>query len=98
MEVYLNRIDGIDDAMVSLTMTNKVWNRDIEEHIRDIVRCVNDSKGRFVPQEEGYDDIEGNEYSERFTKLLNDAKKHITVGSFIDFSCTIGGLHRAGQD
>ena len=95
MKVYLNEISGIADAIVSLHMSKRSWSREFEEEVYNVCRDVLDSRGALkpnAPQEE----------REKFETWLNSlvkwGKKHITLLRYIDFSCTVEGMHRAGQD
>ena len=95
MNVYLNSITGIDDAIVSLYMSNKTWTRELEQHIRTTVALSTYHYGKL-------DDNLPNEVAAEYDKYLDKVFKycpeHITIGRFIDFSITVDGLHRAGQD
>lgn len=95
MEVYLNRIDGIDDALISLLMSKRSWTRDTEEHIRKIVGNCTDRNG-FPTFNRNADEI--NEFNDKIKTLAKWGASHITLLSFIDLSVTVEGMHRAGQD
>ena len=90
MEVYLNRISGIDDAMVSLFMSKQHWSRGKEEFIRDVVRTSLDHRGKLVNKRE--------EYMELLEKVCRYGKQHTELLRFIKLSVTVNGMHRAGQD
>lgn len=45
MEVYLNSIHGIDDAMVSMLMSKRSWSREKELDIRALCERVTDRNG-----------------------------------------------------
>lgn len=101
MKVYLNEITGIADAITTLYVTKRSWTRELEEHIRSVCTRVLDSRGAL----KSTSDLESaglKEDAETFSHwleiLLKVGWKHITLLRFIDFSVTVEGLHRAGQD
>ena len=100
MEVYLNRITGIDDAIVSMYMSKRTWTRKDEEYIRKMCEIVNDKNGHYQVYDESLNigDKYWSDYNDQLYKLFKWTKSHITLGRFIDFSITVEGLHRAGQD
>ena len=96
MEVYLNRIDGWDDAIISMFLSKRTLTRELESEIREEVAShTNHYPGcgvvgsLFELSEQLQDWIK---------KLLKWAPSHITMGRFLDFSFTVYGLHRAAQD
>lgn len=95
MKVYLNRIDGIDDAIVSMFMSKRSWTREKEEQIRDVCSKVfNPVTGRINGAP--VDDVD--HFFRWCHKLMSIGKHHITLLKFIDMSITVEGLHRGGQD
>lgn len=97
MEIYLNRIDGLDDAIISMYLSKRTLTRELECAIRkEVNMCSNnvfaDGRpiGALVAKTERLDDW--------LKKLFKWCPKHITMGRFLDFSFTVYGLHRAGQD
>ena len=96
MEVYLNRIDGWDDAIISMFLSKRTLTRELELEIRrEVAMCTNkDPKigpvGMLISPTDKLNDW--------LTKLFKWAPIHITMGRFLDFSFTVYGLHRAGQD
>ena len=96
MKVYLNRIDGWDDAIISMFLSKRTLTRELENEIRNEVSvCTNHysflgAVGALVCKTEKLDDW--------LKKLFKWCPKHITMGRFLDFSFTVYGLHRAGQD
>lgn len=101
MKVYLNRIDGIDDAIIAMYMSKRTWNATMDDEIRYMCSIVNPHNGIFVPKDEYGDnhlDKYFDAYQEYMTKLLKWGRLHITLLKFIDISVTVEGLHRAGQD
>jgi len=101
MNVYLNRIDGIDDAIVSMLFSKRSWTKETENRIRNINRMVNEPIGRYIPQDSVFasqNEKLYEEYNDYLDKVLKWGTKHITLLKFIDISVTVEGIHRAGQD
>lgn len=98
MKVYVNKITGIDDAIVSMFMSKRSWTRELEEDIRRSCFIVLDPITGAVA-----DDIDANVSSwSKFVRWMDSLVKwgpiHITMLRFINFSITVEGLHRGGQD
>lgn len=99
MEVYLNRIDGWDDAILTMFYSKRTITREFEMQVRSAVyestfqdpRC--DTIGELYPSEFVKPELE-----EWLKTLFKWAPHHITMGRFLDFSFTVYGMHRAGQD
>lgn len=94
MNVYLNKIDGIADAIVSMYFSKRSWTKERDREIRDVCFNALDRYG-YV---EMYNLDEHQEFISYMDKLVKWGRKHITMLRFIDFSITVEGLHRAGQD
>lgn len=96
MEVYLNRIDGWDDAILTMFYSKRTVTREFEMHVRQVVyECTNHDPSKGV--------IGGivnptDEFKDWLTKLMKWGKSHITMLRFLDLGCTVYGMHRAGQD
>lgn len=96
MKVYLNRIDGWDDAIISMFLSKRTLTRELELDIRkEVATCVNTDPaagpvGAFITMTDKLEDW--------LKKLFKWAPIHITMGRFLDFSFSVYGLHRAGQD
>lgn len=107
MNVYVNSVTGIEDAVVALRMSKRTWTRELEDKIRNDFASCFDRNGRAVVIKHanvGKTEDMMNE-SERYAKLdklisqvFNIGKKHITLLRFVDISITVEGLHRGGQD
>lgn len=102
MEVYLNRIDGWDDAILSMFYSKRSVTRELENHIRDVVweqtndcPCYGETNGKTIG---AIFESPCSEFTDWLNKLFKWAPIHITMGRFLDFSFTVYGLHRAGQD
>ena len=96
MKVYLNEISGIADAIISLHMSKRSWTRDFEEDVYKTCRIVLDDKGFLRSNANGGEPYE--KFNKWLDSLVNVGWKHITLLRYIDFSCTVEGMHRAGQD
>ena len=98
MEVYLNRIDGWDDAILSMFYSKRTVTRDLEM----CVRCATNMSINHEPRDDMPVGAITSYPTENFinwlTKLFKWCPMHITMGRFLDFSFTVYGLHRAGQD
>ncbi len=97
MEIYLNRIDGWDDAIISMFLSKRTLTRELECDIRKEVDMCSNSyfldgtpKGALLYTSDNFEDW--------MKKLFKLCTKHITLGRFLDFSFTVYGLHRGGQD
>lgn len=95
MNIYLNRITGIDDAIVSMFISTGNWSKELETDIRTLHDRVLDRFGKFKPNA-NLEDVE--RFNSYLNKLSKWGWKHITLLRFIDFSITVDGLHRGGQD
>lgn len=102
MEVFLNRIDGIDDAITTLFLSKRTLTRELELDIRQAVYYNSNHFpdgatpiGALVPHE-GVQ-IDG-QLSSWLTTLFKWGVHHITMLRFIDLSFSVYGLHRGGQD
>lgn len=97
MKVYVNEITGIADAIVSMFMSKRTWTRELECHIRDVCDGVLTYKGGISPiLPPFFKELE--EFNKWIDTLTKWGPQHITMLKFIDFSITVEGLHRAGQD
>ena len=97
MKIYLNRIDGWDDAIISMFLSKRTLTRELECSIREEVNlytssiyCTDLPLGALGHGSEQLDDW--------LKKLFKWCPKHTTMGRFLDFSFTVYGMHRAGQD
>ena len=97
MQVYLNAITGIDDAIVSMYLSRRSWTRELELHIYEVCRKVPNPHGSRKEYREELS-AEFEEFHTWLSKLVKWGWKHTTMLRFIDFSITVEGLHRAGQD
>ena len=96
MEVFLNRIDGWDDAILTMFYSKRTVTREFEQHVRDVVyAATNHDPSKGVVGELVYQTPELADWLE---KLMKWTPKHITMGRFLDLSFTVYGIHRAGQD
>lgn len=90
MNIYLNRMTGIDDAIVSMYMSRRTWSRELELQIYDI--CGRAQRGCALTEGERA------LYDKWISKLVKWGWSHTTLLRFVDFTITVDGLHRGGQD
>lgn len=95
MKVYLNEITGIADAISTLYFSKRSWNAEKDADIRRICNSVLLRDGSISGLAEREDLLQ---YNEMVGKLLKWGRQHITMLRYIDFSFTVEGLHRGGQD
>ncbi len=95
MQTYLNEITGVADAVTSMYMSKRNWSRAFEENVREVCFRVLDRKGG-ISEDAAPEDLAL--YNGWVGKLVKWGKVHTTMLRFIDFSVTVEGLHRAGQD
>lgn len=96
MRVYLNEITGIADAIVSMHMSRRSWNKEKENEIRDVCNDVLTETGELAPTIYNSNSI--GVYNGWVETLIKWGQKHITMLRYIDISVTVEGLHRGGQD
>lgn len=95
MNVTLRKISGIDDAINTLFISKRTWTPELEDDIYSTCAKVLDRDGsiREIADAECY-----RKFSKWMDTLFKFGKKHITMLRYIDFSCTVEGIHRGGQD
>lgn len=99
MKVYLNKITGIDDAIVSMYMSKRTWTRELENKIRNGAYLGTNRYGGlstfgFSERNQQLVDF----FVDELNKVVKWGKRHMTMLRFIDISVTVEGMHRAGQD
>lgn len=97
MEVFLNRVDGIDDAIISMFLSKRTLTRELEMDIRkETLAHSNLTYDGQVPLGSLINP------SEKLTgwldKLFKWGVRHYTMLRFIDLSFNVYGLHRGAQD
>lgn len=100
MQVHLNRIDGIDDAIISMFLSKRTLTRELEMDIRQTVNAhsyqdvsEDHALGALKP-----DALDDGKLVDWLTKVTKWGEHHITMLRFVDLSFTVYDLHRAGQD
>lgn len=97
MEVYINEVRGLTDCICSLYLSKRNIDREKEEHIRKVVNSMLDSDGKVRLTV----DTDSETIAE-FTKYIKAVQKwgsqHHTLLKYMDFSSSVYGLHRGGQD
>lgn len=98
MKVYVNNICGIDDAIASMFMSRRTWTRELEMDIRHTCALIlSPTDGRVVYSND-VPEQEKQKFVDWMNKLTKWGASHITMLRYIDFSITVEGLHRGGQD
>ena len=100
MKVYVNRIDGIDDAIISMYLSKRTLTRELEMEIRQEV--LEHSQLSYDKSFDSYPAFgapvsASDKLRDRMEKLCRFTVQHITLLRFIDLSFTVYGFHRAGQ-
>lgn len=90
MKVFLNRIDGLDDAIISMFLSKRTLTRELEREIREEVKNCKSDNGELKEVTPKLRDW--------LTKLFKWGRTHITMLRFVDLSFMVYGLHRGGQD
>jgi hypothetical protein len=98
LEVYLNRLDGWDDAIISMFLSKRTLTRELEMDIRKAVYESTSHNPEYGPIGALLGDGANNKVGNWIDKFIKWGQKHITMGRFLDFSFTVYNLHRAGQD
>lgn len=98
MKVYVNRVTGIDDAIVTMFISKGNWSRELEMNIRNLCDRVLDRNGRFLSNSEDLNPEDVEQFNKYMTSLLKWGWQHTTMLRFIDISASVDGLHRGGQD
>lgn len=95
MDVHLNQITGLSDAIISMFMSKRNWSPELNDQIINVCTRVFDSRGFY---RDDYSDEDFAKVQDWLEKLFRWGKKHITLLRYLDFSCTVEGLHRGAQD
>ncbi len=95
MKIYLNSIQGIEDAIRTMYLSKRSWTREKDLRIRYLVESCTDRYGK--PYEEVDEQI-WEDFQKEFNKLVRWGKIHFTMLRFMDFSVTVDGLHRGATD
>ena len=100
MNVYLNVVTGLADALTSMYLSKRTWTRELEEQIREdckIIELVGNDSIKISPISSIFYPVK-DRTDKRIESFCKFAWKHITMLDFITLSVTVEGLHRAGQD
>lgn len=98
MEVYLNRVDGLDDAVLSMYYSKRTIGRKEELEIRRRIHACQDMTGQYGPIGALLPGTAGTDAADMLDKLFKWGKRHITMLRFVNLGFTVYGLHRGGQD
>ena len=99
MEVYLNSVHGLDDAIISMFLSKRTLTRELEEDIRYTYYLLHEMDGfPMYTAPDGKNDKVVEKFNKWKESLFKWGWRHMTMLKFIDLSFTVYGLHRAGQD
>lgn len=95
LNVYLDRITGIEAALDSLFMSKRTWTPELHSEIMEACAKNTDRFGRYCPSRNS----DSRDFFDKQVDLLFKwGKRHYTMLRFIDFSCVVEGIHRGAQD
>ena len=94
MEVYVNEITSIGDAICTLYLSKRNLTREKELYIRKLVQKYPDVEALMMCE----DTEESKELKDLLYKLKKYGTMHTTLMRYIDISCSVYGLHRGAQD
>ena len=99
MQVHVNEIRGLADSICTLYLSKRNIDREKEMHIRQVVNSMLDNNGRVIPYVglPQYKEC-GAEFDEFINSIRKYGTKHTTLLKYLDFSCSVYGLHRGAQD
>lgn len=106
MKAFLNRIDGLDDAIITMYLSKRNLTRQLEMEIRHEV-MKNSACSAFDVFSDVHDDVTvpmgtllhmTPKLRDYLEKLFKWGTQHMTMLRFIDLSFSVYGLHRGGQD
>ena len=103
MQVYLNRLDGIDDAIISMFLSKRSLTRELEMDIRKEVAMNSNHTpgdkaiGALIEPNTKWPPV-SEKLNNWLSKVLKWGVRHITMLRFIDLSFTVYDLHRGAQD
>lgn len=95
MNVILNSITGFEDAIEAMYFSKRTWTPDLHKEVSRVCNAVLRRDGSLKHYVDDNDILKFNNWIDMVCRMT---KQHITIGKFIDFSFTVVGLHRAGQD
>lgn len=91
MKIHFNSIRGLDDALCSMYLSKRTWTEERDTAIRESVQKESNPDGSL--KEEIDPDLQ-----KKLSIMFKIGSRHMTLLRFINFSVTVEGLHRAGQD
>ncbi|MCL1988032.1 MAG: FAD-dependent thymidylate synthase [Firmicutes bacterium] len=93
----MNNISGIADAIISLYVSKRNWSPTFAQEVYLVCSKVLDNNGMLKT---ATDDLSAEfaQFDDWLNRLVKWGRKHTTLLRYIDFSCTVEGMHRAGQD
>lgn len=98
MKVYLNCVDGIDDAICTMFLSKRHLTREKEMKIRNEVQQHTTTTYDGVTSLGALRPNYSSKLAKWLHKTLEIGVEHMSLLRFIDLSFSVYGLHRAGQD
>lgn len=95
MNVYLNNVSNVSDAIITMFMSKRTWTPELNQEIIETCNRVFDKNGSL---EVFYDTQDKEKVDNWLNKLFKWGCIHTTMLRFIDISVTVEGLHRGAQD
>lgn len=95
MNVYLNNISRVSDAIITMYMSKRTWTPELNQEIIETCNRIFDKNGKY---ESNYDKVDREKVDDWLNKVFKWGCKHTTMLRFIDMSVTVEGLHRGAQD
>ena len=95
MNIYLNSITGFEDAFEAMYKSRRTWTPELRAEIHDVCDSVLNRHGSIKVSADKEKLVKFQHWLDIVCRMTVN---HITIGRFIDFSFTVEGLHRGGQD
>lgn len=96
MKITYCKISGWDGAMRSFFMTNKKYDKQIEERLQKVEKYLILREYGIINDDVDYEDLIW--YDKIKKNVIEVGKKHTTLLRFIDITFVVDGLHRGAQD
>lgn len=96
MKITHFKMSGWDSAIRCMYMTKNTYNEDLEKKLCEAEKiCLHSSAGRPISKD---DDELIRWYQGQKNTAIKMGAVHYNVLKHVDFTCTVVGLHRGGQD
>lgn len=95
MNVYLNEVSGLWQAIAAMYISKRTWTRELELDLLALYERCFDQRGAW---RDGVDPKDRQRMVDLIELLFKWSKSHITLGRYLDFAFTVEGIHRGAQD